>query len=145
MPVIRRSYADEFLWRAVLLSDRKSSNMLAFCSRWSQKGVIDENNNTLAGGIKAVPVAGHGYYRPCAFIPKACGGNGVTSVESCTAADRRRQLLQKILSSMRKISSGRLFPSCPACSSAALHNVIIRPSDSEVRSELIMPHYVKAG
>ena len=42
-------------------------------------------------------------------------------------------------------SSRRLRPSCPACSSAALHNVVIRPSDSEVRSELITTRYVKAG
>lgn len=31
------------------------------------------------------------------------------------------------------------------CSSAALHNVVIRPSDSEVRSELITTRYVKDG
>jgi len=63
-------------------------------------------NNTLAGGIKAVPAAGHGYHRSCAFIPKACGGNGVTSAGSCTAADRRRQLLQRSSSSRRSNLTG---------------------------------------
>jgi hypothetical protein len=32
-------YADEFLGRAVLLSDNNPPTTLAFCSRWSLKGV----------------------------------------------------------------------------------------------------------
>ena len=103
------------------------------------------SSSTLAGGIKANPTAGSGTYRRRAFIPKGCAGNGVTSAGLCTVADRRRQLAKTPSSSKRPISSLRFSPSCPACSSAALHNVVIRPSDSEVRSALITSRYVKAG
>jgi hypothetical protein len=44
----------------------------------------------------------------------------------------------------RKVLQG-LLSLLPGGSSAALHNVIIGPSRRAVRSESIIPHYVKAG
>jgi hypothetical protein len=62
----------------VLLSDEKSSNHARFLFPLvTKRGNRRENNNTLAGGIKAVPAADHGSCCSCAFIPEACAGNGV--------------------------------------------------------------------
>jgi hypothetical protein len=46
------------------------------------RDVTDESNNTRAGGIKACSTADHRYHSWRAFIPKACGGNGVPRLSS---------------------------------------------------------------
>jgi hypothetical protein len=46
------------------------------------RDVTDESNNTRAGGIKACSTADHCYNSYRAFIPKACGGNGVARFRS---------------------------------------------------------------
>jgi hypothetical protein len=46
------------------------------------RDVTDGSNNTRAGGIKACSTADHCYNSCRAFIPKACGGNGVARFSS---------------------------------------------------------------
>ena len=46
------------------------------------RAVRRESNNTRAGGIKACSTVDPGYDSCRAFIPKACGGNGVGRLRS---------------------------------------------------------------
>src|ERR1700683_1002980 len=108
-----------------------------------------ESNNTRAGGIKACSTADHCYHSCRAFIPRACGGNGVPTVGCCTIADRRRQPGQRpglgeVPSALR---AGGLEPPVvlPGGAAPLLYIMWLWDRREEVRSEPITTRYVKAG